>query len=159
MERVRKVKARFRKKVRRFSLNLRKPSYIFQLMARPGTLKPTEAELEILKVLWRRGPSTVREVHEALDGRDVGYTTVLKFLQIMTAKGLVLRDDSLRSHIYRPRHSEERTQRAIAGDILKRVFDGSAEKLILRALSAKRASPEDLAEIRRLLDRLEGGKR
>ena len=127
-------------------------------MSRKSSLpKPTDAELAILRVLWQRGPSTVREVHEALSrDRDTGYTTVLKFLQIMTEKGLVTRDDSVRAHTYRPLLSEEQTQRTLVGDLLDRAFGGSAEKLVLHALTARETSAEELAQVRRLLDKLEG---
>ncbi|MFQ5599212.1 MAG: BlaI/MecI/CopY family transcriptional regulator [Candidatus Krumholzibacteriia bacterium] len=119
--------------------------------------RPTDAELAILKVLWERGPSTVREIQEVLGrSRSTGYTTVLKFLQIMTEKGLVDRDESRRTHVYRARRSEEHTQRQLVGELAKRAFDGSAAKLVMRALSSKKASPRELAEIRRLLDELEG---
>lgn len=120
--------------------------------------RPTDAELAILQVLWERGPSTVRQVQETLSQhRKTGYTTVLKFLQIMTEKGLVVRDESQRSHIYNARQPQGQTQRQFVGDLLERVFDGSAHNLVMQALSAKETSPEDLAQIRRLLDQLEGG--
>ena len=112
--------------------------------------KPTEAELAILGVLWERGPSTVREVADAT-GRAGAYTTVLKLLQIMTKKRLVRRDVSSRTHVYRPTHSQDATQRRLVRDLLDRAFDGSAARLIVQALAATRASPEELAEIRKLL--------
>lgn len=119
--------------------------------------RPTDAELAILRVLWSRGPSTVRAVHEELSGaQQTGYTTTLKLLQIMTQKGLVARDESRRSHVYEPCRAEDETQRQIVGDLLERAFGGSAQKLVVQALSAKPASPEELSEIRRLLDELEG---
>jgi predicted transcriptional regulator len=121
--------------------------------------RPTDGELAILRVLWRRGPSTVREVHaELLSERDTGYTTVLKLLQIMTEKGLVIRDDSERAHVYQARPTEEQAQRRLVVDLLDRAFGGSAQQLVLRALTARKASPEELAEIRRILDDLEGGE-
>jgi predicted transcriptional regulator len=119
--------------------------------------KPTDAELAILRVLWSRGPSTVREVAEAMDREDA-YTTVLKLLQIMTGKRLVRRDESARTHIYEAVYSESQTQKLIVRDLLTRVFDGSAAKLVLQALAAGKASPEELAEIRRLLDTHRGGR-
>jgi BlaI family transcriptional regulator, penicillinase repressor len=120
--------------------------------------RPTDAELAILRVLWDRGPSTVREVTDQLGKqRDVGYTTALKLMQIMTDKGLVLRDESKRSHVYRPKQREETTQRQLVTDLIARAFGGSPEKLVLQALSAKKASKEELGEIRRMLDELEGG--
>ena len=125
--------------------------------------QPTPAELSILRVLWRRGKSTVRDVQEELN-RDrpgdspSGYTTVLKLMQIMTDKGLVRRDESQRTHVYEARSSEEHTQRRLVNDLLDRAFGGSAQKLVLQALSAKKASPQEIAEIRSLLDELERGK-
>ena len=122
--------------------------------------RPTDAELEILKVLWRRGPSTVREVFETLgETRGTGYTTVLKLMQIMADKGLVVRDESERAHRYEAAAPEEETQRRLVGDLLRKAFDGSARKLVLQALSAERATAEELTEIRRLLDELERGSR
>ncbi len=120
--------------------------------------KPTEAELAILRVLWQRGPSTVREVWEQLSPKQrTGYTTVLKIMQIMFEKGLLARDESDRSHVYRAVRSEEQTQRQVVGHLLDRLFAGSAPKLIMQALAAKKATPAELAEIRRLLDNMEGG--
>lgn len=120
--------------------------------------RPTDAEIEILKVLWRRGVSTVREVCDALgELKPTGYTTVLKMLQIMWEKGLVTRDETERAHRYEAAFAEELTQRQMVGDLLRRVFDGSAKKLVLQALSTERASAEELSEIRRMLDELEGG--
>jgi BlaI family transcriptional regulator, penicillinase repressor len=122
--------------------------------------RPTDAELAILRVLWARGPSTVRQVLGALnESRPTGYTTVLKLLQIMTEKGLVARDESDRSHIYEARFSEDATQRQLLDDLLTRAFGGSAMKLVMQALSGTRTSPEELAEIRRLLDQHEGERR
>ena len=118
--------------------------------------RPTDAELAILQVLWRRGPSTVREVHEELKGEhSTVYTTVLKLLQIMTEKGLVKRDELSRAHIYRPSQPAEQAQQRLVMDLVDRAFDGSAQQLVMRALTAKKASPDELAEIRRLLDELE----
>jgi len=119
--------------------------------------RPTDAELAILSVLWERGPSTVREVHEALSAtQDTGYTTVLKLLQIMTDKGLVVRDESQRAHVYSSRFSEQRTQRQLLGDLTDRAFRGSPAKLVMQALSASRANAEELMAIRQLLDEMEG---
>jgi predicted transcriptional regulator len=127
-------------------------------MAKREIAKPTEAELAILRVLWARGPSTVREVTEALEGeRAAGYTTILKLLQIMTAKGLVRRNVSARSHVYQASAPAEATQRQLVRDLLDRAFGGSAQQMVMHALATRRASPEDLAEIRRLLDELEKG--
>lgn len=122
------------------------------------TPRPTDAELDILRVLWERGPSTVREVFEVLNAeRSLGYTTVLKFMQIMHEKGLVIRDDSERSHVYQAKYRQEQTQRQLVKDLASRAFGGSLEQLVLQALSSKRASKQELAEIRKLLDQLEGG--
>ncbi len=118
--------------------------------------QPTESELEILQVLWRRGPSTVRDVLDDLaDERERVYTTVLKLLQIMHDKGLVERDDRRRTHVYTAAVGRAPTERAMLADLADRVFDGSAARLAMRALSTKRASPEELAEVRRMLDELE----
>jgi predicted transcriptional regulator len=115
--------------------------------------RPTDAELAILRVLWDRGASTVRQVHDVLSRqRPTAYTTALKLLQIMTEKGLVRRDETDRTHVYEPRLSEEQTQRQLVRDLLDRAFAGSASKLVMQALAARRASPEELGEIRRLLD-------
>jgi BlaI family transcriptional regulator, penicillinase repressor len=118
---------------------------------------PTDAELSILQVLWQRGPSTVREVFEAIAPEGhIGYTAVLKLMQIMAAKGLVSRDDSERAHIYYAEQSEETAQRRLTGDFVEKVFGGSSQQLVLQALASHKASTEELAEIRRLLDELEG---
>ncbi len=125
-------------------------------MARKKTTGPTDREVAILRVLWDRGPSTVREVHEALhQDPETGYTTTLKLMQIMVEKGLLVREDDGRRHIYRPTLSEERTQRELVQDLLDRVFAGSAEKLVMRALSAKKVSPKELQRIRKMLDEME----
>jgi BlaI family transcriptional regulator, penicillinase repressor len=117
------------------------------------TPRPTDAELAILRVLWEHGDCTVRQVHEALSReRPAAYTTALKMLQIMTEKGLVRRDVSDRTHIYQARLSEEQTQRQLVRDLLDRAFGGSPSKLVMQALSARRATPEELGEIRRLLE-------
>jgi BlaI family transcriptional regulator, penicillinase repressor len=122
------------------------------------TPRPTDAELAILRVLWESGPSTVRDVHQALRGSQAtGYTTVLKLLQIMTDKGLVTRDESERAHVYAPRWSERRTQRQLLGDLVDRAFGGSSAKLVLHALADRPASSEELRDIRALLDALEKG--
>jgi len=127
----------------------------------PKLPRPTEAELEILQVLWGHGACTVRDVHEVLHKRDgTGYTTALKQLQIMFDKGLVQRDESPRAHVYRAVLSKERTQKKFLSDILQRVFDGSPSRLVLQALGDHKASHEELQEIRALLNRLdkEAGK-
>ena len=146
-------------------------------MARKKTTGPTDRELAILGVLWDKGAATVREVHEALHAdSETGYTTTLKLMQIMIEKGLVVREDdgrrrvagvpptgrrrdafdtNARRHIYRPALSEERTQKQLVQDLLDRVFAGSAEKLVMRALSARKVSPNELKRIRRMIEELE----
>ena len=116
--------------------------------------RPTDAELAILRVLWERGPSTVRQVHEVLVVRvgQTAYTTALKLLQIMTEKGLVRRDDTDRTHVFTHRLSEEQTQRQLVRDLLDRAFGGSSSKLVMQALNARRATPEELGEIRKLIE-------
>jgi predicted transcriptional regulator len=119
--------------------------------------RPTDAELEILSVLWEHGPSTVREVHQTLlANKPAGYTTVLKIMQIMAEKGLVRRDETARAHIYHARQPREQTERQLLGHLVDRVFSGSASRLVMRALASRKASPEELSEIRGMLDELEG---
>ncbi|MBV8846839.1 MAG: BlaI/MecI/CopY family transcriptional regulator [Bryobacterales bacterium] len=127
------------------------------MAAKPTDLpRPTDAELEILTVLWSRGPSTVRDVHETiLQRKPAQYTTVLKLLQIMAEKGLVRRDEKQRAHVYAASRPPEWTQRQLAGDLMQRAFNGSAKSLLLGALSARRASKQELQEIRRMLDEYE----
>jgi predicted transcriptional regulator len=121
--------------------------------------RPTDAELAILNVLWRRGPSTVRDIHAELGPESgTGYTTTLKMLQIMTGKRLVRRDEGSRSHVYEAALSEERTQRQLVRDLLDRAFNGSAAKLVMQALATKRASAAELAQVRSLIDEMKGGK-
>jgi len=119
--------------------------------------KPTNAEVAILRVLWTHGPSTVREVARAM-GREPAYTTVLKLMQNMTDKGLVRRDESARTHVYEATSTETQTQRQLVTDLLERVFDGSAAKLVMQALAASKTSAKELAEIRKLLDKPRGGR-
>jgi len=122
--------------------------------------KPTASELEILRVLWARGPSTVREVHEALrEKKSLGYTSVLKLLQIMTAKGIVQRNETQRAHVYEAGVPAEQTKRQLAGDVLQRVFEGSASQLMMHVLAGRKASPEEINELRRLLDEYERNRR
>lgn len=119
--------------------------------------KPTAAELEILHVLWSRGPSTVRDVLDALnEKKEMGYTGVLKLLQIMTAKGMVRRDESQRAHVYEAGRPAEQTKRQLAADMLQRVFGGSASQLMMHALAGQRASREEIEELRRFLDDYKG---
>lgn len=123
----------------------------------PSRPNPTPAELEILRVLWERGPSTVRDVHETLEReRPTGYTTVLKLMQIMTDKALVTRDESARAHVYAARVPASDTQGQMVRDLLDRAFGGSALKLVMHALSARKASRAEIARIRRMLDEMEG---
>ncbi len=119
--------------------------------------KPTDAELAILRVLWERGPSTVRDVWEQIPpAQRTGYTTILKLMQIMLEKELLARDERQRSHVYRPAVTEQQTQRQVLGYLLDRLFAGSARKLVMQALAVKKATPAELAEIRKLLDKMEG---
>lgn len=120
-------------------------------MARPQP-RPTDAELAILRVLWERGASTVRQVHEALATRETGYTTTLKLMQIMADKGLVKRNETARTHVYSAIAGQEQTQRQLVQDLVDRAFGGSAAQLVLRALSADAASDDELKEIRKLID-------
>ena len=119
---------------------------------------PTEAELEILNVLWAMGPSTVRDVH-TLSGKATGYTTVLKQMQVMVEKGLLGRSERFRSHVYEARVAKEQTQQRLAGNLLRRAFEGSAKNLVLGALSSSKVSAAELAEIREMLDAFERGSR
>lgn len=125
-------------------------------MANRPTQKPTPSELEILRVLWERGPSTVREVHEALSAsKPIGYTSVLKFMQIMTAKGTVRRNEEQRAHVYEAVQPAEKTKRQLAGDVLQRVFGGSASQLMMHALAGRKTSREEIEAIRQLLNEYE----
>ena len=127
-------------------------------VARLKTKGPTDRELTILGILWDMGPSTVREVNKAMNkDRPTGYTTTLKLMQIMAEKGLLVRDESERRHVYRANVAEERMQKQLVGEMLERVFSGSAEKLVMRALSAKKVSAKELAKIRKMVDEF-GGK-
>ena len=130
-------------------------------MARKTSPQPTDVEVAILRVLWERGSSTVREVHLALQDspdRDTGYSTTLKMMQVMLEKGLLKRDESVRPQVYSPAQPEEQTQRQMVDDMLQRVFGGSARKMVLRAAESENVSADELAEIRRLLKQLEGDK-
>lgn len=122
--------------------------------------KPTASELEILRVLWTRGPSTVREVLESLnEKKSMGYTTVLKLLQIMTTKGTVRRNETQRAHVYEACLPAEQTKRQLAGDMLQRVFEGSASQLMMHALAGGKASAAEISELRHLLDEYERNRR
>jgi predicted transcriptional regulator len=121
-------------------------------------LKPTDAELTILRVIWQRGPSTVKDVHKVLEAtKRTGYTTVLKFMQIMAEKGLLSRDESSFAHVYQAQIPQEQTERTLVADLLERAFEGSTSRLVMRALAAKKATPEELSEIRKILKRHERG--
>lgn len=127
-------------------------------MAQEKEQKPTVAELAILRVLWEQGPSTVREVMEHLAAeREMGYTTVLKFLQIMLGKGLVTRNEAGKTHVYAAGVPAEKMQRRLLGDLMEKVFAGSVSRLVMQALGAKKVSEAELREIRKLLDQFEGG--
>ena len=122
---------------------------------RPQTPLPTEAELAILSILWSTGPATVREVHDALSAKQIGYTTVLKQMQVMAEKGLLERSERFRSHVYGAALPKEQTQQQLAGNLLHRAFEGSAKNLVLGALSSQKVSAAELKEIRRILDQYE----
>jgi len=124
-------------------------------MSASKTIKPTESELEILQILWSKGLATVREVHEDLAStKDVGYTTTLKLMQIMHEKGLVKRDDSMRTHVYQPAVNKERTQKHLLGKMIDSLFGGSPTQLVIQALGEHKASPEELEKIQALLNEL-----
>ena len=119
--------------------------------------RPTEAELNILQVLWQAGPNSVRDIQRILNqAKPTGYTTALKMLQIMTEKGLVDRDESVRPQIYRARYSQEQTQRSLVKDLVRRAFGGSVKELVLQALATRKSTPEELAAIEKLLDQHQG---
>jgi BlaI family transcriptional regulator, penicillinase repressor len=122
--------------------------------------RPTDGELNILRVLWDLGAGSVRDVQKALDAiKPTGYTTVLKLMQIMTEKGLVSRDESVRPQIYKARQTQEQTQQRLVSDLLQKAFGGSVRSMVLQALASKKSSPAELQEIEELLDRLEGGSK
>jgi BlaI family transcriptional regulator, penicillinase repressor len=129
-------------------------------MAPKQIVRPTKLELSILKVLWKSGPLSVREIQNILDAtKPTGYTTVLKMVQIMTEKGLVDRDESVRPQIYRARYSQEQTQRHLIRDLLDRAFGGSVKALVMQALASKKSSAKEIEAIEKLLDRIEGGSK
>lgn len=128
-------------------------------MARPASSKPTEVELQILRVLWKSGGSTAREIHNALaqsESRETTYSTTVKMLSVLLDKGLVKRDESASPQIYRACSTQKATQRKMLGDLIDKVYDGSALSLVMQALSSRKSTPDELAEIRRILDQLEG---
>lgn len=128
-------------------------------MPRYPSSGPTDVELQILDVLWQRGPSTVREVHQALSGqRDAGYSTTLKMLQVMREKGLVVRDESVRPQRYRPEKTQKQTQLQMLDELTQKAFGGSAAKLLMRMLSARRVSPTELDEMQRLIHEAREGE-
>ena len=140
--------------------NLRRKIFVEMPEKTTHPPRPTDGELEILNVLWEQGPSTVREVHDAIARRKTAqYTTVLKLLQIMAGKNLVRRDEKARAHVYAPSRPREWTQRQLAGDLLQRAFGGSAKSLVMGALASKRASKEELVELREILTEYERGTR
>ncbi|MGO8689594.1 MAG: BlaI/MecI/CopY family transcriptional regulator [Thermoguttaceae bacterium] len=126
-------------------------------MPRQPSSTPTEVELAILDVLWRHGPSTVRQIHDTLDRPDKGLSTTLKMVQVMTDKGLLVRQDTVRPQVFRPAQSQEQTQTRILDDLIQRAFGGSAAKLVQRVTSARRLAPQELAEIKKLIDSKKGG--
>ena len=129
-------------------------------MAPKQIVRPTKLELSILKVLWESGPLSVREIQNILDAKKpTGYTTVLKMVQIMTEKGLVERDESVRPQIYRARYSQEQTQRHLVRDLLDRAFGGSVKALVMQALAGRKSSAKEIEAIEKLLDRIEGGSK
>ena len=114
-------------------------------------VRPTDADLAILQVLWDQGPATVRQVHEALEARETGYTTTLKLMQIMAEKGLVSRDESARTHVYTAKYTRDETQQRLVTDLLDRAFGGSAAALVMQVLSSQQASAEELRDIEQLI--------
>jgi len=129
-------------------------------MPRPPSSQPTEVELQILRILWERGPSTARQIHNRLaEDRDTNYSTTVKMLSVMLEKGLVRRDETVRPQVFRPAATQQRTQQQMLKDLIQKVYDGSAGSLVLQALASQKASREELAEIRRLLNELEGGEK
>jgi len=128
-------------------------------MPRTNLPRPTQAELDILRVLWDRGPSTVRDVHSTLaKERAIGYTTVLKFMQIMAEKGLVARDETERAHVYKAKVAQEQTQRQLVRHLLEGAFGGSATKLMMQALASKPATAEEIAQMRKMLEEFDKRK-
>jgi predicted transcriptional regulator len=126
-------------------------------MPRPTSSQPTEVELQILRILWERGPSPVREIHKRLESdKGTNYSTTVKMLSVMLHKGLVKRDEEAQPHVYRPALSREKTGKKMLGELIDKVYDGSAMSLVLQALSSSKATKEELDEVRQLLDQMEG---
>jgi len=120
-------------------------------------IRPTKLELSILNVLWQNGPATVREIHAIVnESKPTAVNTILRMLQIMTEKELVMRDDTVRPQIYRPRYSQQQTQTHLVKDLIQRAFDGSVKEMVLRALSTRRPSPKTLKAMEKLLEEFEG---
>ena len=134
--------------------------FVNTLAMATNKIRPTKLELAILRVLWEAGPRSVREIQNILnESKPTGYTTVLKMLQIMTEKGLVDRDETVRPQIYRAKYSQEQTQRHLVSDLMQRAFGGSVKALVMQALATKKSSAKDLDAIEKLLDRMEGGSK
>ena len=128
-------------------------------MARPAASQPTEVELQILAILWQQGAATAREIHnEIVLDREINYSTTVKMLAVMLEKSLVNKDDSVRPQLFSAATTQKRTQSRLLRDLVQRAYDGSTGSLVLQALSSKRATKEELAEIRQLLDQLEGNQ-
>jgi BlaI family transcriptional regulator, penicillinase repressor len=126
-------------------------------MPRQPSSMPTDAELTILRVLWDCGPRTVRQIHNAIKTqRGIGYTTTLRTVQVMTDKGLLLKDESERPQLYRPAQAEEQTQLQLVDNLVQKAFGGSAMNLVLRAASARRVSPEELAQVKKMIQKAKG---
>ena len=129
-------------------------------MPRPPASQPTEVELQILRILWEQGPSTARQIHNRLtQDRATNYSTTVKMLSVMLDKKMVKRDESVRPQVFRSATTQQRTQQRMLKDLIQKVYDGSAGSLVLQALASRKASPQELAEIRRMLNELEGGER
>ena len=129
-------------------------------MPRPPASQPTEVELQILRILWEQGPSTARQIHNRLtEDRATNYSTTVKMLSVMLDKKMVKRDESVRPQVFRSATTQQRTQQRMLKDLIQKVYDGSAGSLVLQALASRKASPQELAEIRRMLNELEGGER
>ena len=134
--------------------------FVNTLAMATNKIRPTKLELAILRVLWEAGPRSVRDIQGILnESKPTGYTTVLKMLQIMTEKGLVDRDETVRPQIYRAKYSQEHTQRHLVSDLMQRAFGGSVKALVMQALATKKSSAKDLDAIEKLLDRIEGGSK
>lgn len=135
-------------------------TFVIMLRMASKPPRPTDGELSILRVLWEQGSGSVRDVQKVMDAiKPTGYTTVLKLMQIMTEKGLVSRDETVRPQVYKAKQSQEQTQQSLVNDLLQRAFGGSVRSMVLQALASKKSSPAELQEIEKLLDRLERGSK